>query len=66
VLRVALANRGTSMRDFVDAEGRSGDNAAALLVYGRAGEPCRVCAAPVRRSLDSGRSTFYCPRCQRR
>ena len=41
VLRVALANRGTSMRDFVDAEGRSGDNAAALLVYGRAGEPCR-------------------------
>ncbi len=65
VLRVALANRGTSMRDFVDAEGRSGDNAAALLVYGRAGKPCRVCAAPVRRSLDSGRSTFYCPHCQR-
>jgi formamidopyrimidine-DNA glycosylase len=66
VLKLALDNRGTSMRDFVDAEGRSGDNQAALLVYGRAGEPCRVCGAPVRRSLDSGRSTFFCPRCQKR
>jgi formamidopyrimidine-DNA glycosylase len=65
-LRIALANRGTSMRDFVDSQGRSGDNAAALLVYGREGKPCRVCGEPVRRSLDSGRSTFYCPRCQRR
>ena len=65
-LRIALANRGTTMRDFVDAEGRSGDNAAALLVYGRAGEPCRVCGTPVRRLLDGGRSTFYCPHCQRR
>jgi formamidopyrimidine-DNA glycosylase len=64
-LKVALANRGTSMRDFVDAEGRRGKNAAALLVYGRAGEPCHVCGTPVRRSLDSGRSTFYCPHCQR-
>jgi formamidopyrimidine-DNA glycosylase len=66
VLKLALDNRGTSMRDFVDAEGRSGDNEAALLVYGRAGEPCRACGAFVRRSLDSGRSTFFCPRCQKR
>ena len=65
-LRIALANRGTSMRDFVDSEGRRGDNAAALLVYGREGKPCRVCGAPVRRSVDSGRSTFHCPHCQRR
>jgi formamidopyrimidine-DNA glycosylase len=65
-LAAALANRGTSMRDFVDAEGRSGDHQAALLVYGRAGKPCRVCGTPVRRSLDGGRSTFSCPGCQRR
>jgi formamidopyrimidine-DNA glycosylase len=65
-LRIALANRGTSMRDFVDSEGRSGDNAAALLVYGREGKPCRACGTPVRRSVDAGRSTFFCPRCQRR
>jgi formamidopyrimidine-DNA glycosylase len=54
------------MRDFVDSEGRSGDNAAALLVYGREGKPCRICGEPVRRSPEAGRSTFYCPRCQRR
>jgi formamidopyrimidine-DNA glycosylase len=66
VLRIALANRGTTMRDFVDAEGRSGDNAAALLVYGREGKLCRICGEPVRRSPDAGRSTFYCPRCQSR
>ena len=66
VLRIALANRGTTMRDFVDAEGRSGDNAAALLVYGREGKLCRICGEPVRRSPEAGRSTFYCPRCQRR
>jgi formamidopyrimidine-DNA glycosylase len=65
-LRIALANRGTTMRDFVDSEGRSGDNAAALLVYGREGKPCRICGEPVRRSPEAGRSTFYCPRCQRR
>jgi formamidopyrimidine-DNA glycosylase len=65
-LRIALANRGTSMRDFVDSQGRSGDNAPALLVYGREGKPCRVCGEPVRRSTDGGRSTFHCPRCQRR
>jgi len=65
-LRIAIANRGTTMRDFVDAEGRSGDNAAALLVYGRVGKPCRSCGESVRRSVDGGRSTFYCPRCQAR
>ncbi|MGB8297116.1 MAG: bifunctional DNA-formamidopyrimidine glycosylase/DNA-(apurinic or apyrimidinic site) lyase [Polyangia bacterium] len=65
-LSIALANRGTTMRDFVDSEGRRGDNAAALLVYGREGKPCRVCGELVRRSPDAGRSTFYCPRCQRR
>jgi formamidopyrimidine-DNA glycosylase len=61
----ALANRGTTMRDFVDAEGRSGANGPALLVYGRESQPCRVCGVAVRRALDSGRSTFYCPHCQR-
>jgi formamidopyrimidine-DNA glycosylase len=65
-LRIALANRGTTMRDFVDSEGRRGDNAAALLVYGREDKPCRVCGESVRRSPDAGRSTFYCPRCQLR
>ena len=68
-IRAALAGgierRGTTLRDYVDAEGRQGDNASALLVYGRAGEPCPTCGAAIRRRVDSGRSTFFCPRCQR-
>jgi formamidopyrimidine-DNA glycosylase len=65
-LEGGIARRGTTLRDYVDADGLAGDNAAALQVYGREGEPCVSCGGPVRRSLDAGRSTFYCPRCQRR
>lgn len=36
-----------------------------LMVYGREGEPCRVCTAPVQRLAQGGRSTYYCPKCQR-
>ncbi len=64
-LELGIANRGTTLRDYVDADGAPGDNAAALLVYGREGKPCRVCQAPIRRRVDAARSTFYCPRCQR-
>jgi formamidopyrimidine-DNA glycosylase len=65
-LHSGIANRGTSLRDYVDLDGIPGDNVAALLVYGRQGQPCRTCRAPVRRRVDGGRSTFFCPRCQRR
>jgi formamidopyrimidine-DNA glycosylase len=65
-LELGIANCGTSFRDFVDANGEPGTNLEELLVYGREGEPCRVCAAPVRRMVDAGRSTFFCPRCQKR
>jgi formamidopyrimidine-DNA glycosylase len=61
-----IARRGTTLRDYVDADGRRGDNAAALLVYGRAGEACGRCGTPIKRRVDAGRSTFFCPGCQRR
>jgi formamidopyrimidine-DNA glycosylase len=61
-----IARRGTTLRDYVDADGRQGDNASALLVYGREGEPCRQCGALIRRRVDAGRATFFCARCQRR
>src|SRR5205823_1001838 len=61
-----IARRGTTLRDYVDADGRSGDNAAALLVYGRAGEPCSRCGSVVKRRVDGGRATFFCPGCQRK
>ena len=65
-LEGGIARRGTTLRDYVDADGRSGDNAAALLVYGREGEPCRRCGARIKRRVDAGRATFFCPGCQRR
>jgi len=64
-LEGGIARRGTTLRDYVDAEGFAGDNAGALLVYGREGQPCSVCATPIRRRVDAARSTFFCPRCQR-
>ena len=65
-LESGIARRGTTLRDYVDIDGESGDNAAALLVYGREGEPCLQCGTSIRRRVDSGRATFFCPRCQRR
>ena len=66
VLEGGIARRGTTLRDYVDADGRSGDNAPALLVYGRAGEACGRCGAVIKRRVDGGRATFFCPGCQRR
>ena len=67
VLELGIANRGTTLRDYVDGDGQGGGNSSALLVYGREGEACKVCATGViTRRIDAGRSTFFCPRCQRR
>jgi formamidopyrimidine-DNA glycosylase len=63
-LRHALARGGTSLRDFVDAHGAEGSNADYLIVYDRAGEPCRRCRTPIQRSVIQGRATYFCPSCQ--
>ncbi|HEX9104814.1 MAG TPA: bifunctional DNA-formamidopyrimidine glycosylase/DNA-(apurinic or apyrimidinic site) lyase, partial [Polyangia bacterium] len=60
-----IANRGTSFSDYVDADGQSGGNQHALAVYGRQKAPCKRCGAAVRRIVQAGRSTFFCPRCQK-
>ena len=64
ILRRAVARGGTTLRDFLRPDGAPGYFEQELLVYGRAGEPCRVCGAPVRELVQSGRSSCYCPRCQ--
>lgn len=64
VLAHALENGGTSLRDFVDADGAEGENADYLWVYGRTGEPCPRCQTPIRRTVLQGRATFFCPTCQ--
>lgn len=66
VLNRALENRGTTLRDYVDGAGLAGNNKHALCVYGREGEACVRCEGVIRRSVDAGRSTFFCPRCQKR
>jgi formamidopyrimidine-DNA glycosylase len=66
VLRAAIRDGGTTLRDFNDANGASGHFAGALRVYGREGQPCHRCGRLIRRRQQAGRSTFYCPACQRR
>ncbi|MEZ4369041.1 MAG: bifunctional DNA-formamidopyrimidine glycosylase/DNA-(apurinic or apyrimidinic site) lyase [Kofleriaceae bacterium] len=65
VLTHALEHGGTSLRDFVDADGASGEHADYLQVYGRAGQPCPRCGRPIRRSVLGGRATFACAGCQK-
>ena len=62
----ALALGGSTLRDFRDAHGMEGRFQAQAQVYGREGEPCAVCAAPIRRVVQGQRSTFFCSHCQRR
>lgn len=65
VLREALDRAGTTLRDYRAVNGRSGSFQTRLRVYARADEPCRRCRTPIRRIVQAGRSTFYCPDCQR-
>lgn len=65
VLGDAIAAGGSSLRDHAQASGESGYFQHAHRVYGREGAACPTCASPVKRMVQSGRSTFHCPRCQR-
>ncbi len=67
VLNEAIAAGGSSLRDYRRADGELGYFQHAFQVYGRAGEPCVSpgCQARIRRIVQSGRSSFFCPRCQR-
>jgi formamidopyrimidine-DNA glycosylase len=64
VLTAAIAQGGTSLRDFVQEDGNPGYFAQQLRVYGRAGQPCPGCGAPLRQQRIGQRSSFYCAHCQ--
>jgi formamidopyrimidine-DNA glycosylase len=64
-LTAALAAGGSTLQDFVGADGEPGYFQQQYLVYDREGEPCRVCSAPIRRIVQGQRSTWFCPACQR-
>jgi formamidopyrimidine-DNA glycosylase len=64
VLQHAIRLGGSSVSDYVDAEGAPGFFQIEHCVYLRTGLPCRNCATPIRRILIAGRGTHYCPKCQ--
>jgi formamidopyrimidine-DNA glycosylase len=66
VLDRAVEHRGTTISDFRDLDERPGTYSSELTVYGREGEACVRCGAMVRRIVQGGRSTFFCPQCQTR
>ena len=65
VLREAIALGGSSISDYVDADGKEGFFQLQHRVYGREGEPCLVCRTAIRRVVLAGRSSHYCPKCQK-
>lgn len=64
VLRMAIRAGGTTLRDYVGADGNPGYFRQRLYVYERAGEPCRKCRTPIVQLAQGQRSTYYCPHCQ--
>jgi formamidopyrimidine-DNA glycosylase len=65
VLNDAIREGGTTLRDFVNGEGKPGYFRQHLNVYGKAGKPCISCRVPIREIRQGQRSTFYCPKCQK-
>jgi len=65
VLTSSIEQGGTTLRDFVGGDGKPGYFAQQLLVYGRAGQPCRCCGSPLRERRLGQRSSVYCVTCQR-
>ncbi|MGD8527044.1 MAG: zinc finger domain-containing protein, partial [Thioalkalispiraceae bacterium] len=65
VLRAAIKQGGTSLRDFTRADGQPGYFEQQLAVYGRAGEPCPVCGKPIKHKVQGQRASYYCSHCQK-
>jgi formamidopyrimidine-DNA glycosylase len=65
ILNKAIDNRGSSVDDYLDGFGKSGKFQNLLNVYGRTGEKCKKCNSAIKRIVLGGRSTHYCPRCQK-
>ena len=65
ILAQAIEANGSTLQDYRDAEGNAGSFQFQHKVYGREGEPCAACGSPVRMKRIGGRSSHFCPRCQR-
>ena len=65
VLGEAIAQGGSTVANYVNSEGTQGYFQLYTAVYGKTGQPCKACGRPVRKSIVAGRSTHFCPHCQR-
>lgn len=65
LLQLGIENRGTSIRNYVDGEGKAGGFQRLLKVYGKTGSACPKCGQPIVRKQVGGRSTYFCANCQR-
>ncbi len=65
ILREAIASGGSTLRDYVRSDGGLGYFQHRFQVYGRENKPCYVCGDAIKRKVQQGRSTYYCPACQR-
>jgi formamidopyrimidine-DNA glycosylase len=66
ILTEAIASGGSSISDYVDAEGQRGWFQVRHCVYGREGQPCVKCGTPIRKIVVAQRGTHFCPKCQKR
>jgi formamidopyrimidine-DNA glycosylase len=64
-LELALGDRGSSFRDYLDPSGREGGHHLKVKVFRRTDQPCYVCGTPIKRVRLAGRSTHFCPKCQK-
>ena len=64
ILNRAIVMRGSSISDFLDANGEPGEYQRHHRAYGREGKPCYRCRTPIRRTIVAGRSSYFCPKCQ--
>jgi formamidopyrimidine-DNA glycosylase len=65
ILKLAIAEKGSTLQDYRDAEGKAGNFQFFHRVYDRKGEPCVTCGTPIRMTRIGGRSSHFCPKCQR-
>lgn len=66
VLKTAIASGGTTLNDFYNSDGEMGYFQQYLKVYSREGEACEACGATIKRIVQLGRSTYFCPKCQKK
>jgi formamidopyrimidine-DNA glycosylase len=65
VLKLSISKKGTSSKNYLRSNGEKGGFVPYLNVYGRKGEPCKICSTPIVKIKHAGRGTHYCPTCQR-